>query len=263
MLNMDFSIYKKYFSNFSSSGFSFDRSLVNGIKEFISTNGEKIKVLDFGCGMKPFSKYFSNCEEYIGVDIYRGKVVDVVYDGVKLPFPDNSFDLIISSSVLEHVEDINACISEANRVLKPNGKFLSVVPFINHVHGSPYDFRRPTRYGWEKLFKPYFKKIKIQSVDSRWQCVFNMLTASINNSIYFILRKINNYFKNNQEQIKPLISDGGASYETKNKLKALYFIMNLNPINFIIGIISLFFIRPPNTDFEGEFTSGYLISAQK
>jgi len=61
MLNMDFSIYKKYFSNFSSSGFSFDRSLVNGIKEFISTNGEKIKVLDFGCGMKPFSKYFSNC----------------------------------------------------------------------------------------------------------------------------------------------------------------------------------------------------------
>ena len=213
--------------------------------------------------MKPFSKYFSNCEEYIGVDIYSGKVVDVVYDGIKLPFPDNSFDLIISSSVLEHVEDINACISEANRVLKPNGEFLSVVPFINHVHGSPYDFRRPTRYGWEKLFKPYFKKIKIQSVDSRWQCVFNMLTASINNSIYFILRKINTFFKNNKEQTKALISDGGASYETKNKLKVLYFIMNLNPINFIIGVISLFFIRPPNTDFEGEFTSGYLISAKK
>ena len=260
---MDFYIYKKYFSNFAQSGFSFDKSLINAIKEFKNINGDHINVLDFGCGMKPFSKYFSKSDSYIGLDIYLGEVVDVVYDGNQIPFSDNSFDLIISSSVLEHVEDINTCISEAYRVLKPNGKFISVVPFINHVHGSPHDFRRPTRFGWENLFNPYFKSVKVYSVDTRWQCVCNMITASVNNSIYAILRKINRHFNNKNVKKTILMKEGGASYEVKKNLNTLYFIMSLNPLNFVVGLISLFFARTPNFDFEGELTSGYLISAQK
>ena len=45
-----------------------------------------------------------------------------------LPFEDNSFDLIICSEVLEHLDDYHAGIEEIYRVLKPKGKFLPSVP---------------------------------------------------------------------------------------------------------------------------------------
>tara|TARA_B100000073_G_scaffold239944_1_gene201023 strand:- start:1271 stop:1765 length:495 start_codon:yes stop_codon:yes gene_type:complete len=46
----------------------------------------------------------------------------------KLPFEENSFDLVICSEVLEHLDDYHAAIDEIYRVLKPGGKFLPSVP---------------------------------------------------------------------------------------------------------------------------------------
>ncbi len=46
----------------------------------------------------------------------------------QLPFEDNSFDLVICSEVLEHLEDYHAAIDEIFRVLKPKGKFLPSIP---------------------------------------------------------------------------------------------------------------------------------------
>lgn len=50
-------------------------------------------------------------------------------DVCSLDFPDRSFDAIVSCDVLEHVPDLDAALSEAARVLRPNGRLLATFPF--------------------------------------------------------------------------------------------------------------------------------------
>ncbi|MES2662044.1 MAG: class I SAM-dependent methyltransferase [Pseudomonadota bacterium] len=254
--------YIKYGYNFASSGFSFDRALVKYLSELKNKMGANIKVLDFGCGMKPFAYIFEGVSEYKGIDVYPGEFVDVVYDGKEIPFPDEYFDIIFSTSVLEHVENLNMSLQEISRILKKDGTFVSVVPFINHVHGAPFDFHRPTRFGWQSFLQKNFSTSQVTPVDNRWQCVMNVLTSAINNTVYGMLRNIRNGLQNNE--VKKNIHSGDASPESKKKLGMIYFIMKLNPINFVLGLFALFMsIFPKPNSAEGEITSGYLIVATK
>ncbi len=50
------------------------------------------------------------------------------YDGVTIPFPDASFDVVFSSNVLEHVRDLEKMHAEIRRVLKPGGYCLHILP---------------------------------------------------------------------------------------------------------------------------------------
>ncbi|MDG0866448.1 class I SAM-dependent methyltransferase [Candidatus Lucifugimonas marina] len=52
----------------------------------------------------------------------------VVADAASLPFEDDSFDLIFSSNVLEHVEDLDAAFAEMKRVLAPGGMMIHSMP---------------------------------------------------------------------------------------------------------------------------------------
>jgi SAM-dependent methyltransferase len=49
-------------------------------------------------------------------------------DATMLPFADSSFDVVITSEVLEHIQDDVAAIAEMVRVLKPGGHFAATVP---------------------------------------------------------------------------------------------------------------------------------------
>lgn len=51
-----------------------------------------------------------------------------LYDGFILPFPDNCFDVVFSSNVLEHVTDLDRLMREMIRILKPGGKMIHVLP---------------------------------------------------------------------------------------------------------------------------------------
>lgn len=59
-----------------------------------------------------------------------------------LPYPDRSFDGVLSDQVLEHVRDPFRCGSEACRVLKPGGIHLHTTCFLNPVHYEPTDYWR-------------------------------------------------------------------------------------------------------------------------
>ncbi len=50
------------------------------------------------------------------------------YDGLHMPYPDNYFDYIFATSVLEHVSDVQAVILETDRILKPGGKIYLSFP---------------------------------------------------------------------------------------------------------------------------------------
>ena len=49
-------------------------------------------------------------------------------DARALPFADDTFDIVITSEVLEHIQDDVAAIAEMVRVLKPGGRFAATVP---------------------------------------------------------------------------------------------------------------------------------------
>ncbi len=103
-------------------------------------------VLDFGCGSKPYLKEFAHCDSYIGVDLevsshnHEKSQVDIYYDGEKLPWPNDTFNSIISFEVLEHLPYPAKSIIEIARVLKPNGTLLVTVPFLYGEHEIPFDF---------------------------------------------------------------------------------------------------------------------------
>ena len=50
-------------------------------------------------------------------------------DVMNLSFPDSQFDVYYSCEVMEHIPSINDCLTEAARVLKPEGTFLATFPF--------------------------------------------------------------------------------------------------------------------------------------
>jgi SAM-dependent methyltransferase len=77
---------------------------------------------------------------YTGVDFVDGKGVDVILtDPYKLPFEDNSIDVIISSSCFEHSEMFWLMHLEIMRVLKPHGLFYFNAPSNGDVHRWPVD----------------------------------------------------------------------------------------------------------------------------
>lgn len=49
-------------------------------------------------------------------------------DATRLPFPDATFDVVITSEVLEHIQDDVTAVAEMVRVLKPGGRFAATVP---------------------------------------------------------------------------------------------------------------------------------------
>lgn len=78
--------------------------------------------------------------KYIGLDFTEGKGVDVVLDSpYKLPFDDNSVDMVISSSCFEHSEMFWVVFAEIMRILKPSGLFYLNVPSNGVIHRFPVD----------------------------------------------------------------------------------------------------------------------------
>ncbi|MEM1333214.1 MAG: class I SAM-dependent methyltransferase [Actinomycetota bacterium] len=61
------------------------------------------------------------------IDVERFKGV-LRGDATRLPFDDDSFDIVITSEVLEHIQNDVAAISEMVRILKPGGAFAATVP---------------------------------------------------------------------------------------------------------------------------------------
>jgi SAM-dependent methyltransferase len=92
-------------------------------------------ILDFGAGEGQQAQALQSLGfEVHAIDVAASphlvrRVFDVaIYDGRNLPFPDASFDVVMSSNVLEHLVDLPHALRELTRVLKPGGKMLHVLP---------------------------------------------------------------------------------------------------------------------------------------
>jgi hypothetical protein len=111
-------------------------------------------VLDVGCGGQPFRSLIeSNGRRYVGMDVVQNRTatVDVLSTLEAVPSPAEPYPLILCTEVLEHVADIDAAFAGLRRLAATGGAVIVTVPFVFPLHMEPYDFRRLTLHGVERL----------------------------------------------------------------------------------------------------------------
>jgi SAM-dependent methyltransferase len=136
-------------------------------------------ILDFGCDDGSTAKMIMKLKpslKIVGVDIqnnHPSKIPRKIYNGEKIPYPDNTFDIVLSLEVLHHTKDMMRHIKEIKRVSK---KYILIkdhmtysafskllICFTDFISNVPYGikcaFNFPTSKQWNKMFNKLNLKI--------------------------------------------------------------------------------------------------------
>ena len=138
--------------------------LLGVVQPFASALPASAKVFDYGCGGAPYEVLFAHCAEYVRADLVPGPKVQrrLRADGMS-DEPDNHYDGVLSTQVLEHVPDPLAYLREVRRVLRPGGMALITTHGMFEEHGCPHDYHRWTIIGLERLAR----QANLDIVDTR------------------------------------------------------------------------------------------------
>lgn len=121
-------------------------------------------VLELGCGVGILARQLVQFGNVVtGLDISDAAIAQLPEDikGVvatlpKIPFSEHSFDVVVGTEILEHIDDDQACVQEVVRVLRPGGRAYFAVP--NNCLGpdeEPEHIRKYTPETLEALLSPY------------------------------------------------------------------------------------------------------------
>lgn len=124
------------------------------------------RILDVGCGPRRELAWAEHAESRVGLDPLADRYRDLLDDdvgmrlvagvGERMPFPDESFDVISSLNSLDHVDDVALVASEVKRVLAPGGVFLLVTDV-----GHRARLTEPQEFSWDviELFRPELRLV--------------------------------------------------------------------------------------------------------
>ena len=106
-------------------------------------------LVDLGCGDMPYRMLYQPLvDRYIGVDLSSNARADMHFDGAgKVPLPDGSADVVLSTQVLEHVSSPQQYLAEARRLLRPGGVLFLSTHGYWMFHPDPTDYWRWTGEG--------------------------------------------------------------------------------------------------------------------
>lgn len=79
--------------------------------------------------------------------------------------PDNTFDVVVVTEVLEHTLDPFAASKEIHRILKKGGRVFGSTPYDFRIHGPLPDCWRFTEHGLRQLFT-LFEEIEINALEN-------------------------------------------------------------------------------------------------
>ncbi len=111
------------------------------------------RTLDLGAGSAKYrSLIMPKASTYTTFDMVPGPHIDIVGDILNLPIPEDSFDTVVSTQVLEHVEKPWVMVQQIRRVLVQGGTCILSAPFLIPYHADPHDYFRYTVTGLSSLF---------------------------------------------------------------------------------------------------------------
>jgi 2-polyprenyl-3-methyl-5-hydroxy-6-metoxy-1,4-benzoquinol methylase len=116
------------------------------------------KVIDVGAGSGQYLPFFTHCDyrahDFGQVPETIGKYTTLDYESdiIEIPVPDNSFDVVLCTEVLEHVADPIKAIHEMARILRPGGRMLLTAPLGSFLHQEPYHFYGGYTPHWYQRF---------------------------------------------------------------------------------------------------------------
>jgi len=117
--------------------------------ETFKTN-QPFRLLDYGCGSSPYRGLFPAAQYQRADYLDTGNLDYRIEPGHPLKASPRSFDLILSTQVLEHVEDVAAYLRDCHRILAPTGQLVLTTHGTFPDHGCPYDFQRWTADGLKR-----------------------------------------------------------------------------------------------------------------
>jgi SAM-dependent methyltransferase len=124
------------------------------LQEHAGAGRSGYRVLDVGCGPKPYYPFFAaRASEYVGVDVVENPAAELRGPVEDLPVADGSFDLVLCTQVLEHCDDPAQAVRELRRVTAPGGRVLASTHGTQVYHPSPQDYWRWTHAGLTRLFE--------------------------------------------------------------------------------------------------------------
>lgn len=150
-------------------------SMINLVEKYYVKFSLPLKILDVGCGdgVLPFllsSKFKSSniygidpSKEAIEFALTYAKSKNLIFlngSAYKIPFEDNFFDCVLSSDVIEHLDDVEQYLNEIKRVVKNNGRVIISTPI--RITKAPEDKEHVIEW-----FHEDFKEvIKLQFADT-------------------------------------------------------------------------------------------------
>jgi SAM-dependent methyltransferase len=111
------------------------------------------RVLDYGCADMPYRGLLGGAE-IVGADLEGNPDASLTLraDGT-VPAEDDSFDVVLSTQVLEHASYPGVYLSECVRLLRPGGRLLLTTHGIMVYHPDPVDYWRWTCEGLQRVIE--------------------------------------------------------------------------------------------------------------
>ena len=199
-----FLINRNFYNNILFPSLASRRDLY--IKDWILNLPSGSKLFDAGAGIQRYKKFATHLEytsqdfgEYKGGESFGNSVVknweskncDIICDITNIPCDDQSFDFVLCSEVIEHLENPYKAIKELKRIVKSGGTLLITAPFRSLYHQSPYFYYSGFSKFWF-LKKSHKLNLEILNIIPNGNYIEDLATEIIRTNYFgpFLLRII-------------------------------------------------------------------------
>jgi SAM-dependent methyltransferase len=129
-----------------------------------------------------YRRYFRQLQKISGQKFSHSQYKLIAYDGIKLPYEDQSFDLVISNSVLEHVDDLDNGFRELARVTRPGGLSYHLWHNYYSFSGGHAPLFLSQKYPWGHLLgqyeTPYLNRLTPDEIKDKMTAHFDLVSLT-------------------------------------------------------------------------------------